>query len=328
MDPLVVWSNAELPPEAAALLREGVHPHRLVEAAAGRVSFGGRGVEDPGLTAADVAFGQPHPQQVIALPRLRLVHLTSAGYTPYDRDDLRAALRARGAALTKSSLVFDEPCAEHVLAFMTASARCLPAALENQRGGAAPGWPLRELRGRSRLLVGQRVLIYGMGSIGRRLCELLAPLRMEVAGVRRRVCGDEPVPTFALGDAEVGRRLAAADHVVNVLPASPETARFFDAARFAACKPGAVFHNIGRGTTVDQEALAAALASGRLAAAFLDVTDPEPLPPEHPLWRAPGCAITPHTAGGHADEALRLVRHFLDNLGRLGRGEPLLDRVV
>ena len=93
-------------------------------------------------------------------------------------------------------------------------------------------------------------------------------------------------------------------------------------------KRGAVFYNIGRGTTVDQDALGEALRSGQLRAAYLDVTDPEPLPPEHPLWTTPNCVITPHTAGGHADEWVRLVKHFLVNLRRHEAGQPLLDRVI
>jgi phosphoglycerate dehydrogenase-like enzyme len=100
------------------------------------------------------------------------------------------------------------------------------------------------------------------------------------------------------------------------------------ADRLARMKPSAVFYNIGRGTTVDQTALLEALRAGKIAAARLDVTDPEPLPPDHPLWTAPNCQITPHTAGGHAEEFHRLVGHFLTNLGRYLKGEELRDRVI
>jgi phosphoglycerate dehydrogenase-like enzyme len=93
-------------------------------------------------------------------------------------------------------------------------------------------------------------------------------------------------------------------------------------------KDGAAFYNIGRGTTIDQAALAGALHAGRLRGAYLDVTDPEPLPPDHPLWAAPNCFITPHTAGGRDDEFERLVRHFLDNLRKLESGHELVDRIV
>jgi phosphoglycerate dehydrogenase-like enzyme len=93
-------------------------------------------------------------------------------------------------------------------------------------------------------------------------------------------------------------------------------------------RPGARFYNIGRGTTVDQAALMAALRSGHLGGAYLDVMEPEPLPPDHPLWTAPNCHITPHIGGGHREQDDNLARHFLANLARIERGEPLVDRIV
>jgi phosphoglycerate dehydrogenase-like enzyme len=323
VEPLTIYCNARVLARVVDLLAEGVRPHRLITA--GSVGFGGSGPADARLDQADVAFGQPDVAQVMASPRLRWVHLSTAGYTPYDRDDVRAAFAARGAALTKSSMVFDEPCAQQLLAFLLAEARLLPTMLDLQRTTRA--WPQGELRGRARLLGRQRVAIVGFGSIGRRLAELLAPLRMEVVGLRRRVTGDEPVPTFAIDDPRGQAALAGADHVMDVLPGSPATDRFFDGARLGALKRGAVLYNIGRGTTVDQEAVRAALLSGQLAAAYLDVTTPEPLPPDHPLWTTPGCHVTPHVAGGHQDEPERLVAHFLANLRRFAAGEPLVDRV-
>jgi phosphoglycerate dehydrogenase-like enzyme len=98
--------------------------------------------------------------------------------------------------------------------------------------------------------------------------------------------------------------------------------------RFAVVKPGARFYNIGRGTTVDQDALLRVLESGTLALAYLDVTDPEPLPSEHPLWTAPNCYITPHTAGGHKGEFERLVQHFLGNLRLFEQDEALRGQVI
>ena len=97
--------------------------------------------------------------------------------------------------------------------------------------------------------------------------------------------------------------------------------------RFARLDPTAIFVNIGRGGTVDQDALADALESGRLGGAALDVTQPEPLPPDHRLWTLQNCLITPHTAGGRSDEHLRLVRHFLEQLERYERGQRLVDLV-
>ncbi|HVR64133.1 MAG TPA: D-2-hydroxyacid dehydrogenase [Polyangia bacterium] len=310
MTALDIFCNHDFPAAAKGLLESGIAGHRLIGA----------------LAEADVALGQPDVAGVVASPRLRWTQLTSAGYTNYDRDDLRAAFTARGAALTKSSLVFDQPCAEHIVALMFAQARQLPAALAEQRG--ARGWPQKALRSRSRLLRGQSVVIAGLGSIARLVIGMLAPLRMEVTVLRRRVAGDEPAPAAAWDSPEATRAFGAADHVLNVLPAAPGTDGFFNAARLALVKPGAIFYNIGRGNTVDQPALIAALTSGRLGAAYLDVATPEPLPPDHPLWTAPNCFITPHTAGGHEDESLRLVRHFLDNLARFAAGRALLDRVL
>jgi phosphoglycerate dehydrogenase-like enzyme len=326
MTPLTIWCNAHVPDAARARLVESTRAHRLLVPASGLVAPSGSGVVDPALAEADVAFGQPAPAQVLALPRLRWLHLSSAGYNAYDRPDVRGALAAQGARLTKSSLVYDQPCAEHVLAFLLAHARRLPEAFANGHGPRA--WPQHALRARARLLAGQSIVIAGMGSIGRRLAALLAPLGPVVTGVRRRVAGDEPVPTFAWGSPEAERALAGADHVVDLLPGGAGTERAFDAARLAALKPGAVFTNIGRGSTVDQDALAAALVAGRLAAAYLDVVEPEPLPPDHPLWTTPNCFITPHAAGGDADEGHRLVEHFLENLRRFTEGRPLLDEVT
>ena len=271
-------------------------------------------------------FGQPDVNQIMSTAGLAWVHLSSAGYARYDRTDLLDAFARRGALLTKSSRVYDEPCALHVLAFMCAGARRLPAALDSQRG--ARDWPQTALRARSGRLRDESAVIVGFGSIARRLVELLAPIGMPLSAVRRRVAGDEPVPTVASDDPRaVELALGQADHVVDLLPDNPATGRFFDGARFATIQPGAVFYNIGRGSTVDQDALRAALLSGRLSAAYLDVTTPEPLPASHPLWSTPGCFITPHTAGGHRDESLRLVEHFLRNLARFTTGEPLVDQI-
>ena len=137
---------------------------------------------------------------------------------------------------------------------------------------------------------------------------------------------DDPWPRH--GDAVAPPpHLPHADHVMNIMPQNAESDRFFDARRFGLMKPGATFYNIGRGTTVDQMALLGAMVARRIAAAYLDVTDPEPLPADHPLWTTPNCFITPHTAGGSADEFSRLGRHFIDNVKRFNRGEQLEDRV-
>jgi phosphoglycerate dehydrogenase-like enzyme len=318
-----IWTNSKLTGPAHAELEKGVGKHRLIVAGqkTGNLAAGGA---DPDLAEADIAFGQPDVEQVMSLPKLKWSHLSSAGYTRYDRADVRAALEKRGAALTNSSSVYDEPCSEHVLAFMLSAARQLPKSWMNQAGAKA--WPTSEIRIQSRLLVGQTTLLLGFGAIGRRLAELLAPFHMKLMAVRQNVRGDESIPTFKV--SELDRLLPQADHVVNILPSSPSTDGMFTAARFGLMKRDAIFYNIGRGTTVDQNAMIAALQSGKLATAYLDVTDPEPLPASNPLWQIPSCHISPHTGGGHDTEFFRLARHFLDNLKRFESGEKLKDRVI
>jgi phosphoglycerate dehydrogenase-like enzyme len=321
---MTIWCNARFPADVQTLLEKSVGAHRLIFAASLEKSNLVGGQTDPGARAADIALGQPHPDDIIASKSLKWVHLTSAGYTRYDRADIRDALRAQGAIMTNSSLVFADPCAQHLLAFMLAQARKLPEAHADQI--ARRGWPYTALRSRCEVLTGQSALIVGYGSIGKRLIELLAPFRMKITAVRRTVRGDEAVPTIPV--AKILEQLPHADYVVDVLPEGEESRGFFNAERFARMKPSASFHNAGRGSTVDQVALRAALVEERIAAAYLDVTTPEPLPPNDPLWTAPNCYITPHIAGGHQNELRTQVEHFLANLARFHAGQPLLDRIV
>jgi phosphoglycerate dehydrogenase-like enzyme len=322
--PLTIWTNYAFPPGAEEIFRRGVGGHRVITSSVMQVSNLISGAADPSIAEADVALGQPDPDAVIASPRLKWVHLTSAGYDRYDTPEIRSAMKARGGQITNSSAVYDDPCAQHALAMMMACARQLPQSLETQRGDRA--WPSGERRINSFLLTGQTAVILSYGAIARRLIELLGPFRMKLIAVRRQPRGDEPVETVA--ERDVARVLPLADHVVNILPGGGSTVRFMDAAKFGVMKRGAIFYNIGRGGTVDQDALLAALKSGRLRCAYLDVTDPEPLPPEHPLWAQRNCFITPHTAGGAADEFERLAQHFLSNLRAFERGGELVNRVI
>jgi phosphoglycerate dehydrogenase-like enzyme len=321
---LTIWTNAHFSEAIREQLLTEIQPHRLILSSQLSASNLAKAAPDAALAEADVAFGQPDPDSALQCPRLRWVHLNTAGYARYDGAAFRAAFGGRGSMLTNSSLVYNEPCAEHVLAFMLAEARQLPASLDTQRADRA--WPTLERRAASHLLLGQNVVLLGFGAIGRRLAELLAPFHVQLTAVRRRPAGDEGVAVVT--EDQLDAALASADHIVNILPENPATRHYVNAARLAVTKSGAIFYNIGRGTTVDQQALLDALRSGRLAAAYLDVTDPEPLPVDHPLWSTPNCYITPHTAGGHHDEPERLVRHFVENLRRFEHGEALLDRVI
>jgi phosphoglycerate dehydrogenase-like enzyme len=275
--------------------------------------------------SADIAFGQPDASQCAQSSRLRWIEVTSAGYTRYDNEPFRETLRTRGAIFTNSSSVFSEPCAQHALALMLALGRQLPGAQREQLGER--GWLYTELRRDSRLLTGETVLMLGFGAIGRRLAELLAPFRMKLFAVRRKAYSEAGV--HIISEERLSSVIAEADHVINILPDNESTRNYVNARRLSWCKRGAKFYNIGRGTTVDQGALIEALESGRLGAAYLDVTEPEPLPPSHPLWTTRNCHITPHTAGGRHDQDEMLVQHFLKNLAVFEAGEGnFIDRVI
>ncbi len=323
-----IFSDPKLDAATLEALKAGAAPHGLIFPEKVAASVLAAAEPDPAFGKADIAFGQPLLESIHASENLKWIHLSTAGFTRYDTPEFRAYAKEKGIIVTNSSGVYAEACAEHVFAFMLAQSRQLPASLPLRVPNGAPEW--NALRSSCRPLRGQNVLILGFGGIATRLVKMLAPFDMEVVAMRRTPRGDEGVKVITPDG--VSSALAQADHVINILPDNAESVNYFDAARFAEMKPGAVFHNIGRGTTVDQGALYDALASGHLGAAWLDVTTPEPLPDDHPLWTLGNCHgnchITPHTAGGHANESLTLVNHFLANLRRYEKGEPLADRVM
>jgi len=223
--------------------------------------------------------------------------------------------------------VFADPCAQHLLAMMLALARQLPASWRDQNEESPP-WAYLPRREVSTLLTGQCVLILSYGSIARRLVELLQPFGMKIYALRRRTYSESGVHVIA--EERLSAVLPEVDHLVNILPGNDETEHFVNARRLALLQPGARFYNVGRGTTVDYRALREALEGGRLDAAYLDVFDVEPLPPEDPLWRTKNCHITPHTAGGRGGQDVAIVEHFLRNLAAFERGElgEITDRIL
>ena len=323
MDPLVIWCNVPLatsPPIQQRLL-DAVTGHTLHAVDGSTPADQSRSW----LARASVAFGHPPVDVLLASDAIRWVEIASAGYEAYDRADLREALGRRGARVTNAGGVYADACAQHTLAMILAASRALPAALAAQHERR---WAFTDLRPHMQRLTGQRVLILGWGQIARRLVELLQPFGVDVTAVRRQLRGDEGVRVIGADGGDLDAALARADHLVDLLPGGAGTRQFVNAERLARLPRGARFYNVGRGSTVDQEALIAALERGHLAGAWLDVTDPEPLPPDHRLWHAPGCYITPHLAGGQADERDHQVQHFLENLARFTRSRALVDQIM
>jgi len=176
-----------------------------------------------------------------------------------------------------------------------------------------------------RSIAGARVLCVGLGDIGSSFARRAHLLGAQVVGVRRHG-GDCPDYCLRVVDtAHLDEELPQADLVALSLPGTPETYRLFDAARLARCKPGAILLNVGRGNTVDCDALAAAVQSGALYGAAVDVTDPEPLPPDHPLWGLDNVIITPHISGRFSLPRTldNIVEIFAHNLRRFAAGQTL-----
>lgn len=169
-------------------------------------------------------------------------------------------------------------------------------------------------------LAGSRVLIVGYGSIGRAVEDRLAPFDVSVERIARRA------RPGVHGVDQLAERLPLADVVILLLPSTPATEGILDRAALERMKPGALLVNAGRGTAVETEALVDAVSEGRIRAA-LDVTDPEPLPADHPLWHLPGVFITPHLAGDSEASECRVYEMIGEQVRRYLRGEPLANVV-
>ncbi|MCH6258461.1 D-2-hydroxyacid dehydrogenase [Puniceicoccaceae bacterium K14] len=321
--PLKIYIDFELSPELLERLKEGASEHELIfpKKPASVLSLGAL---EPSFYEADVVFGQPISSEVEKAESLKWIHVSSSGITRYDTPEFRASMKKRGTFVSNSAHVYDEACADHALSFMLAQSRKLPQALVCNTPNGSVEW--NRLRQGSVPLKGQKAIIVGFGAIGRQLNKLLAPFEMEITAYRRTPRGNEGIPIVS--EATLPSALSQADHVINILPDSAATQNFFNAERFKQFKPGAVFYNIGRGTTVDQASLIDALDVNQVSEAWLDVTVPEPLDESHPLWKHPRCFITPHTAGGFNNETRACVEHFLENLKRFTAGDTLDNRVI
>ncbi len=248
--------------------------------------------------------------------RLRWVHAGSAGVERV----LFPELVASDVVLTNSRYVFDETLAEYTIALMLALSKDLLATFRSQ---GEHRWAPRE----TAALSGKTAVMVGVGPIARRTAQLARAMGMSVRGVGRTARGGDPDFGDIASPAELPTLFADADYVVMVLPSTPQTEGMVDAAALAALKPTARLVNVGRGSTVDQDALVEALRAGRLAGAALDVMRPEPLPANSPLWDVPNLLISPHMAGDHTGWQRDIAGLFLRNLERFLRGEPLLNVV-
>ncbi len=266
---------------------------------------------------ADVAFGSPEPHWVGESKVLRWLQLNSVGYDQYlglDWADLNERL-----TVTNVAGLFGVAVAETALAGILALYRRVDTLLELQRTGAWIGAPLRrELR----TLYGSKALVIGPGNIGSNIKKRLLAFDCSVVLMGQN---EEEADIYTIDALDA--LLPEVDVVVCSVPETDQTRNLFDEARLERLKGSAVFVNVGRGSVVDDRALAARIEDGKLGGAVLDVTREEPLPADHPLWTCPNTILTQHTGGGNWDEQLRKIDIFLENYGRYREGRPLYNQV-
>lgn len=268
---------------------------------------------------ADIILGNVKGAMLHGSEKLQWLQTNSAGVEEY----IKPGVLAQGAQLTNATGAYGLAIAEHMLAMLLGIFKKLELYRDAQKSGA---W---ESLGAVRSIYGSTVLVLGMGDIGGEFGKRCKALGAKVIGVRRT---NAQKPDYAdevrLID-ELDEILPQADVVAITLPGTEATRNLINRSRIESMKPGAVLLNVGRGYIVDTEALCDALESGALSGAGVDVTEPEPLPPEHRLWQIPTAVVTPHISGFyHLKETHeRIVGIMADNLGRFLRGEPLRNQV-
>jgi phosphoglycerate dehydrogenase-like enzyme len=255
-------------------------------------------------------------------PRVQWIQLLSAGA---ERCVSIPAVPERDILVTNMQRVGGPVMAEHVMAMTLALARGLQTYVREQEAGR---WN-RDAVGDegSMALQGKTMLIAGLGGIGTEVARRAYAFDMRIIATRASSKAAPPYVSHVGPPEELMTLLREADVVVNSLPLTPETKGLFDARAFAAMKPRALFINVGRGATVVTTELTRALAEKRLGGAGLDVTDPEPLPPDSPLWKMPNVIITPHVS---TDSDFGTERHWQiarENLRRYVAGERMLSVV-
>jgi phosphoglycerate dehydrogenase-like enzyme len=272
-------------------------------------------VRDAEIAWLDI-FTPPGVGAVIeAAPKLRWVSTLLAGLNgwPLDR------LAERGLPLTNGVGINAIPVAEFAVMGVMAMAKGLPQLIRWQDEKTWTPRPAGVTE-----LTGSKALVIGYGAIGREIGKRLEGLGVEVTGVRRSPSGEPGV----LGPDDWRSRLGDFDWVILAAPAVADTRHLIGAAELAAMKPSAVLVNIARGDLIDQPALVEAVKGGQIAGAFLDVTSPEPLPADSPLWTTPGIVMTGHASGRSQTRAgERASALFLDNLARFREGRPLRNLV-
>ncbi|MEP4149150.1 MAG: D-2-hydroxyacid dehydrogenase [Halioglobus sp.] len=274
------------------------------------------------LEGVDAVIGLCHPGTVASAPDLRWLHNYFVGM---DRCAGLTSEQVSGRTFTNGKRLSGPAIAEHSIAMILSLARGLPA---YHRAQVESQWD-DSLRQQVRFgeLKGKTLLVVGLGGIGTEVAWRAHGLGMKVTAIRNSSrSGPDYVSYVGLSD-ELMALAADADVVVNALPLTSKTTGLFDEAFFSGIKKGSLFISVGRGKSTDTEALIAALESGRVYGAGLDVTDPEPLPADSALWQMDNVIITPHSSAAGSDSLKRGTIIAVENLRRYVAGEPMLNAV-
>ncbi len=225
-------------------------------------------------------------------------------------------LRASDIILTNARGIFDSVMAEYVLGYMLSELKLFR---ETWRLQDEKRWQTR-LTGK---LAGSRAVIFGVGSIGRKTARLLRSVGVEVSGVGRKARKDDPDFGTIFGPDRALEAIGDADWVIGLLPLTEETTLYYGEIFFDAMKSDARFMNLGRGESVDEDAIIACLQQGKIAGAMLDVFHNEPLDHNRPIWEAPNIVISPHTSSYYGEYEEDMANQFLDNFARFKEQIPL-----
>jgi phosphoglycerate dehydrogenase-like enzyme len=278
------------------------------------------------IDSADALYGVPGQsgrelrRAVRANPRLRWVHTTPAGGGSQVRAAQLTSAELERITFTTSGGVHAEPLAEFAVFGVLAGAQGLPQLLKDQREHE---WGARRPVPQ---VANQRVAVVGLGGIGRAVARKLSAFGADVVGVHRRDLEAEGV-THIVPPECLGALLPEVDAVVLCLPATELTRHMLSRELLGQVKEGITIVNVGRGSTVDEEALIEALSDGRVGFAALDVFEHEPLPTDSPLWGLPNVLVSPHNAGTYEQEERKIAELFAENAGRLLDGKPLVNVV-
>jgi len=310
---LIAWRGSHLSDEQRAWIQQRAPEARILETH-------DRDEIEAELERIEIANEGVPREWLLRMPKLKWYAQYGAGVDWLSR---HPEIREADFLLTNGSGIHAVPISEHIIGMMLALSRQFPRALRQQTQGA---WD-RSIAETTFELAGKTMVLIGVGAIGERAARLASALGMRVIGVRRHPERTAEGVERMVAPQNLQQVLPEADFLVLTIPLTPETRHMIGAAELSLLKPSARLINIGRGGTIDQDAMIEALQQDKLAGAGLDVFEQEPLPPDSPLWSMENVLITPHVSGFTPARSERAWALFSDNLERFLSDRPLRNLV-